>query len=112
MLLFDQNISFKVVARILDHSPGSKHIKDLNLVDYKDSDIWRTAKEKYLTIVTFDSDFIDLANIKGHPLKIIWLRIGNTSTQGIADKLIEKSVLIKAFIEEPKFQDIACLEIE
>ncbi|MEM9985757.1 MAG: DUF5615 family PIN-like protein [Bacteroidota bacterium] len=112
MLLFDQNISFRVVARILDRFPVSKHIKDLNLVDHKDSNIWRAAKEKHLTIVTFDSDFIDLANIKGHPPKIIWLRIGNTSTQGIADKLIEKSILIKAFIEEPKFQDIACLEIE
>ncbi|WP_432264568.1 DUF5615 family PIN-like protein [Autumnicola lenta] len=26
-------------------------------------------------MVTFDADFFDLSNLKGHPLQIIWLRM-------------------------------------
>lgn len=112
MLLFDQNISFRVIARIQEQFPGSKHIKDLGLMGQKDSNIWNAAKQHNLTIVTFDSDFIDLANMKGHPPKILWLRIGNTSTKGVAEKLIEKSSFILDFLQDPKLEDIACLEIE
>jgi len=64
------------------------------------------------TIVTFDSDYFDIANLKGHPPKIIWLRIGNTSTNAIANILLEKFELINSFVEDSLNKDIACLEID
>ena len=33
------------------------------------------------------TDFIDISNLRGFPPKIIWLRIGNTSTHNIAEKI-------------------------
>jgi predicted nuclease of predicted toxin-antitoxin system len=46
------------------------------LVDASDLEIWSYAKNNNYTIVTFDADFIDLANLKGSPpedyLAAIW----------------------------------------
>lgn len=111
-LLFDQNISFRIVRKISQLYPKSMQIKNLGLVNYSDLKIWEFAKENEYTIVTFDSDFYDIANIKGHPPKIIWLRIGNTSTNNIAKVLSDKLNLIEDFIQNPDSKEIACLEID
>ncbi len=79
-LLFDQNISFKIVKKIQGEFPDSKQIKELGLENYSDNEIWKFAKDHNYTIVTFDSDFFEISNLKGHPPKIIWLRTGNTTT--------------------------------
>ncbi len=44
MLLFDQNISFKVAKKVEDIFPGVKHVSDLRLENVKDMDIWDTPK--------------------------------------------------------------------
>jgi len=89
-LLFDQNISFRILGKISNLYPDAKQVKNLNLVDSPDSEIWKFAKDNGYTIVTFDADFYDIANIKGHPPKIIWLRMGNTKTDNIAKLFIDK----------------------
>lgn len=111
-LLFDQNISFRVIKKISKEYPEAKQVRELGLENYSDLEILEFAKEKEYTIVTFDSDFYDLVNLFGHPPKIIWLRVGNSTTNFIADLLLEKSNLIKDFIESPALRDLACLEIE
>ena len=95
-LLFDQNISFRIIKRIEDIFPGSKSVRELVLDNPHDFDIWKFAKLNNYIIVTFDSDFIDLSNLKGFPPKIIWLRIGNTSTKNIAARLrLERNKIIE-----------------
>ena len=79
--------------------------------DSTDREIWEFAKIKNFVVVTFDSDFVDIANLKGHPPKIIWLRIGNTTTSGIAELLNTKADYIKDFIHNKEYQEIACLEL-
>jgi len=49
--------------------------------------------------------------LKGHPPKIVWLRLGNTSTQNIEKVLRKNFDLIKAFLTDPNYRDIGCLEI-
>ena len=61
--------------------------------------------------MTFDSDFYDIANLKGHPPKIIWLRYGNTTTHNIANKLIEKRKIISDFIKSEDYANTACIEM-
>ena len=97
-LLFDQNISFRLVDKIAEYYPNAKQVKNVGLVGLPDIQIWNFAKKNNYTIVTFDADFYDLANIKGHPPKIIWLRFGNTTTNNIAKLFIEKFELIEDFI--------------
>jgi len=97
-LLFDQNISFKVAKRIQDIFPGAQHLSDLRIENYSDIEIWNFARASNYCIVTFDLDFIDISALNGFPPKIIWLRIGNTSTENLILKIRSCSELIKDFL--------------
>ncbi len=111
-LLFDQNISFRIVKKIEDFLPNSSQVRLLGLENAKDTDIWEYAKNNDYTIITFDTDFYDLSLIKGTPPKIIWLRIGNTSTTSLIDCLKLNFELILEFIQNNDYKDLACLEID
>jgi predicted nuclease of predicted toxin-antitoxin system len=110
-LLLDQNISFRIISKIQDIFPGSKQVRELGLENKKDSFIWSYAKDNGYCIVTFDGDFYDLGLIKGSSPKVIWLRLGNTSTLNI-EKILRKNIdLIKTFLTDPNYKEIGCLEI-
>ena len=110
-LLFDQNISFRVVKRLNDIFPGSKQVRELNLENSTDRQIWEYSKDNGFTIVTFDSDFFDLTLLLGIPPKVIWVRFGNTSTDTLIKILIDNQSLIHEFIKDPEYSDIGCLEL-
>ena len=110
-LLLDQNISFRITNKIQNIFPGSKQVRDLGLENTKDSLLWNYAKENGFCIVTFDGDFYDLGLIKGSSPKVIWLRLGNTSTQNIETVLRQNYNLIKTFLTDPNYKEIGCLEI-
>ena len=111
-LLFDQNISFRILSKISNFFPEAKQVKGLGIENFSDLEIWKFAKENNYTIVTFDADFYDLANLKGHPPKIIWLRFGNTKTDFLAEVLNSRNSIIKDFIFFKEYAEIACLEIK
>jgi len=110
-LLLDQNISFRITSKIQDLFPGSKQVRDLGLENSKDSFLWNYAKENNYCIVTFDGDFYDLGLIKGSSPKVIWLRLGNTTTQYIETVLRKNYDLIKTFLTDRNYKEIGCLEI-
>ena len=110
-LLLDQNISFRITSKIQDLFPGSKQVRDLGLENSKDSFLWNYAKENNYCIVTFDGDFYDLGLIKGSSPKVIWLRLGDTTTQYIETVLRKNYDLIKTFLTDPNYKEIGCLEI-
>ena len=110
-LLFDQNISFRIIQKIKEDFPNSKQVRELGLEESSDDKIWKFAKENNFTIVTFDSDFFEISNLKGHPPKIIWLRTGNTTTKNIIEILQQKKEIIIDFISNPLYSEISCLEI-
>jgi predicted nuclease of predicted toxin-antitoxin system len=80
------------------------------LIDASDFEIWNYASKNNYAIITFDSDFIDLANLKGSPPKIIWLRFGNSTNIKIANKLLSNARTIREFILDAN-SEIAFLEI-
>jgi predicted nuclease of predicted toxin-antitoxin system len=110
-LLFDQNISFRVVKGIQDLFPLAKQVRELGLENYSDREIWDYAKKEAYTIVTFDSDFFDMNLVLGSPPRIIWLRIGNASTDDIIDLFRKNFELIKEFLSDPDYSELGCLEI-
>ena len=71
--------------------------------------IWEFAKNNNYCIVTFDFDFIDISTLKGYPPKIIWLRIGNTTTENLIAKIKADTKIIHDFLE---CSDTAFLEIK
>jgi predicted nuclease of predicted toxin-antitoxin system len=110
-ILLDQNISFRITRLLLNDFGNVKQVKELNLVDASDYEIWNYASKNNYTIITFDSDFIDLANLKGSPPKIIWLRFGNSTNLKIVNKLLSNSQTIKEFILNTN-SEVAFLEID
>lgn len=82
-LLFDQNISYRLIRRISDYYPNAKQVKELGLENAIDNDIFEFAKRNNFSIVTFDSDFCDLNILRGFPPKRIWIRTGNTTTKNL-----------------------------
>ncbi|HBH83188.1 MAG: hypothetical protein A2X05_15815 [Bacteroidetes bacterium GWE2_41_25] len=110
-LLFDQNISFRITNKIQDIFPDSEQVRYLGLENSKDSILWNYAKVNGYCIVTFDGDFYDLGLVKGSSPKVIWLRLGNTSTLNIENVLRKNCELIKSFLNDPEYKDTGCLEI-
>lgn len=97
-LLFDQNISFRVVRKIINEFPLAISVWDVGLYEEDDFPIWEYAKEYGYTIVSQDSDFDDLSTLQGHPPKIIMVRTGNISNADLAKLLILRKDRIEHFI--------------
>lgn len=110
-LLFDKNISHRIISKVLSNFPNAVQVREVGLEDMSDTDIWQYAKTHGYTIVTFDADFCQMAFIHGHPPKIVWLRVGNTTTDYLADYLIDKKGQIEEFITSKKWKEISCLEL-
>ena len=109
-LLFDQNISYRIVSKLSDYYPDCRQVRELGLMDAEDIDIWDYARKKNYVIVTFDADFYDISFINGCPPKIVLLRTGNMTTNQIADLLRKNCVRIIHFCSHPELIDKACLE--
>lgn len=110
-LLFDQNISFRVSNKLKTVFSECKQVRELNLENKSDREIWDFARKESYTIVTFDADFYDMVTLFGHPPKVIWLRIGNTTTDNLITVLQTHADTIKSFITEQSYTEIGCLEI-
>lgn len=111
-LLFDQNISHRIINILPPGFSECKQVSHVGLKDCDDIDIWQYAKNNHFSIVTFDSDFYDLSLINGWPPKIIWLRTGNLTTIEISHLFMDKHEIIERFINSKESVNIACLEID
>jgi predicted nuclease of predicted toxin-antitoxin system len=107
-LLFDQNLSFKLCQRLNDLFPGSGHVGLEGLAEASDRDIWDYARTNGFALVSLDSDFAELATLRGAPPKVIWLRCGNQTTAIVEEILRSHQEVLAAF--EPN-ESAACLEI-
>lgn len=99
-LLFDNNLSHKLVERLADLFPGSSHVMIEGLDEADDIEIWKFAKEKEFAIISKDSDYIDLSIVHGSPPKIIWLKIGNCKVSMIENLLRSQFIPLKIFLED------------
>jgi predicted nuclease of predicted toxin-antitoxin system len=86
-LLFDANVSHKLVGTLAHEFPGSAHVRDVGLGAAEDSQIWDHARMGGLMIVSKDTDFRERSYVEGFPPKVIWLDVGNAGTVAIAELL-------------------------
>lgn len=107
-LLFDQNLSRKLVSRLSDIFPNASHVQFHELADADDSEIWEFAKNEGFCIVTQDVDFADRSYLYGSPPKVIWLRCGNTQTSNVEAILRAGFKAIQEFINS---DTLDCLEL-
>lgn len=99
-LLFDHNLSHKLVARLSDLYPDSTHTKFLGFERAADLELWFYARTHELTIVTKDEDYSELVVLRGSPPKVIWLRIGNCATRSVEAALRRRHEDIIALIRD------------
>ena len=97
-LLFDENLSWRLVKRLADIYPGSQHVKELGLERGADDRVWETAKSLGLAIVSKDDDFRQRSLLFGAPPKAVWVRLGNCSTDEVELQLRFQSDLVRAFL--------------
>jgi predicted nuclease of predicted toxin-antitoxin system len=107
-LLFDQNLSRKLVNRLADIFPGCSHVQLHNLAEKTDTEIWEFAKLNDFCIVTQDADFPERSRLYGSPPKVVWLRCGNAPTSQVEALLRAGEEAIQELLENP---DINCLEL-
>src|SRR5882672_9614397 len=88
-LLFDENLSPVLVARLSDLFPDSTHVFLCGMDHQDDRNVRMFAEKNDYLIVTKDADFSDLSLLLGYPPKIIWIRRGNCSTDAIEQLLRE-----------------------
>jgi len=94
-LLFDANLSPKLVQRLAELFPDSVHVFDTGLARFtSDKTIWEFARANGLTIVTADSDFLDLASSRGAPPKVVRLENCDYRTSQVEDLLRRHAIRI------------------
>jgi predicted nuclease of predicted toxin-antitoxin system len=99
-LLFDENLSHKLVGLLADLFPDSVHVRDVGLKAADDPLVWDYAKDNGLILVSKDSDMRQRSFVFGHPPKVVWVRLGNCSTSDV-EKLLRKSVAaVRLFSED------------
>ena len=107
-LLLDANISWKLVDRLKPIFGDCAHVDLIGLdVPAEDIDIWNYAENNGYIIITKDTDFVDLLELKGFPPKVVLLRTGNNRSQALLELLIK----IKPMMEDLGKNDHGLLEI-
>jgi predicted nuclease of predicted toxin-antitoxin system len=95
--LLDENLAPTLAKRLHDVFPGSVHVHECLSGSAGDLEVWDYARQNELVIVTKDSDFNERGLIFGHPPKVIWLRVGNGSTELIESVLRANIDVVRLF---------------
>ena len=99
-LLFDQNLSRRLGTLLADLYPQSLQVGQIGLADADDAVIWDYASAHGLLIVTKDADYRELSLARGHPPKVIWIRLGNCSTSEVSALLRDRYDDLQAFYQD------------
>jgi predicted nuclease of predicted toxin-antitoxin system len=65
-----------------------------------DESVWVHAIEQGYVIVSKDEDFHQMALVVGPPPKVVWVRLGNCSTEEIEQTIREGRDSIEAFVAD------------
>ncbi len=99
-LLFDQNLSPRLVGMLQDLYPESLHVRNIGLGDVGDDEVWAYAKDHDFSIVTKDADFPRLSVLHGHPPKVVWVRLGNCTVSEVESLLRKQYDNLLSFYQD------------
>ncbi len=99
-LLFDQNLSPRLVHALAGDYPDCEHVRALGLSKASDEEVWLVARRDGWLIASKDDDFRQLSVVRGAPPKVIGLLIGNCSTGKVIELLRRNAELLGAFASD------------
>lgn len=100
MLLLDENLSPRLIARIEPQFPKSLHVIHASLDNSPDIELWSFAKANGLAIVSKDKDFLSMLEAFGHPPKLIFLKVGNVKLAVVERVLMGNQQIIHSFLND------------
>ena len=106
-LLIDQNLSPRLVGRLMDVFPGSVHVSEAGLAHALDRAVWEYAGANELVLVSKDADFGELGLLLGFPPKVVWIRRGNCTTGDIEHLLRDNRDTIEALAQDDESSVLA-----
>ncbi len=98
-LLFDENLSPRLVELLDALYPGSRHVASIGLEGKSDQEIWDHAAANEFIIVSKDNDFRQRCFVLGPPPKVLWLSVGNAGTSAIRTLLENARPAVVEFAE-------------
>ncbi len=110
-LLLDENTSYRTLKLIEEHFPGSVHVNSAGTPLNSYTLIWQYAKSNGFVIVTFDTDFVQLATLRGAPPHVVLLQLRNPSNKEVARVLIDRKAKVEALVSDAGPDASAVLEI-
>lgn len=99
-LLLDQNLSRHLVVALEELFPGSSHTSLVGLAEASDTEIWRYSGANEFVLVSKDADFHQFSMVRGAPPKVVWIRLGNVSTEAVAALLRARAADIRTFVTD------------
>jgi len=107
-LLIDEQLSVRLCEMLADLYPQSLHVTQIGLGGATDEAVWSASAEHGCVLLTKDEDFHRLSVLRGGPPKVIWLRLGNASTDEVARLLRERLDDLGRFEEQ---DEVTLLEL-
>lgn len=80
--------------------PASIHVRDAGLARAEDTAVWNYALEHGLAVVSKDADFHQRSFLSSPAPKVIWIRLGNCTTEAVAELLRQRRSEIAAFLSD------------
>jgi predicted nuclease of predicted toxin-antitoxin system len=100
-VLLDEQLSESLLQQLQDLWPDGAHVRQLGLGGAADDVVWQRAIDLGCVLVTKDEDFHRLSVLKGAPPKVVWVRLGNCSTDDIARLVRRHSSRLDDFVDDP-----------
>lgn len=100
-LLFDENLSRRLIPLLANDYPDSAHVVACGLGTVLDDEVFRFAGIGGYVLVTQDRDFTELSALRGSPPKVVWLRAHNLATRQIAQVLRQQKPALQALVDDP-----------
>jgi predicted nuclease of predicted toxin-antitoxin system len=99
-LLFDEQLSDALPAMLADVFPGSLHVRALVGIGASDERVWELAIEHACLLVSKDEDFHRLSVLRGAPPKVVWVRLGNSTSEAVAALLRRHESALRVFADQ------------
>jgi len=96
--LIDENLSWRLVRELDDAFPGCRPVTACGLQRASDEAIWAYARTHGLHLLSKDDDMRTLVEARGAPPKLVWLKLGNVTTQQIANALQQHAERVHDFL--------------